>query len=103
MLFRSTATWSEHGSPRTPIELSPVTAEAAFATRRELAELYADASGADLSALPWYEALALWKAAIFCEGLYARHLRGEPGGVWVATLAEGVPAMLEAAAAAATG
>ena len=98
-----TATWSEHGSPHTPIELSPVTAGAGFASRRELAELYAHASGADLSALPWYEALALWKAAIFCEGLYARHLRGEPGDPWAGSLAEGVPAMLEAAAAAAAG
>ena len=94
-----TATWSELGSPRTPIELSPVTAGPGFATRRELAELYARSSGAEIDSLPWYEVLALWKAAIFCEGLHARHLRGEPGGAWVASLSEGVPAMLEAAAA----
>lgn len=93
-----TATWSEAGSPGTPIELSPVTREPGFASRRELAELYARASGADLAALPWYEVLALWKAAIFCEGLRARHLRGESGGAWAASLEAGVPAMLEAAA-----
>ena len=44
-------------------------------------------------------ALALWKAAVFCEGLYGRFLRGETGDTWTASLAEGVPGLLRAAAA----
>ena len=98
-----TATWSEPGSPRTPIELSPVTASPGFASRDELAERYARTSGADLGALAWYQTLALWKAAIFCEGLYARHLREGSGGAWAASLDAGVPAILESAAELAGG
>ena len=43
--------------------------------------------------------LALWKAAVFCEGLYGRYLRGETADPWTASLAEGVPGLLRAAAA----
>ena len=27
----------------------------------------------------WFEALALWKAAVFCEAIYGRYVRGELG------------------------
>ncbi len=27
--------------------------------------------------LAWFEALALWKAGVFCEAIYGRFLRGE--------------------------
>ena len=27
----------------------------------------------------WFEALALWKAAVFCEAIYGRFIRGELG------------------------
>ena len=50
-------------------------------------------------ALAWYETLALWKGAVFCEGLYGRYLRGETADAWTAGLAEGVPGLLRAAAA----
>jgi len=43
--------------------------------------------------------LALWKAAVFCEGLYGRYLRGETADPWTASLCEGVPGLLRAAAA----
>ncbi|GAA1701020.1 hypothetical protein GCM10009808_18480 [Microbacterium sediminicola] len=44
------------------------------------------------------EALALWKAAVFCEALYTRWLRGErPGDTFGPTLETGVPALLDAA------
>ena len=52
-----------------------------------------------MGALAWYEVLALWKAAVFCEGLYGRYLRGETADPWTASLGEGVPALLRAAAA----
>jgi aminoglycoside phosphotransferase (APT) family kinase protein len=41
-------------------------------TRRELAARYEDASGRDLSALPYYEALSLFKLGAILEGTYAR-------------------------------
>ena len=36
-------------------------------------------SGRDIEPLAWFEALALWKAAVFCEAIYGRFLRGELG------------------------
>jgi hypothetical protein len=34
-------------------------------------------SDLDLTPLPWYQALALWKASIFSEAIYTRWLNGE--------------------------
>ena len=60
---------------------------------------YADRTGLDVSELPWYQALALWKSAIFCEAIYTRYLKGErPGDTFGPTLEEGVPLLLESAA-----
>ena len=46
---------------------------------------YEERSGRSMSALHWYQALALWKAAVFMEGNYKRFLAGTsddelPGG-----------------------
>lgn len=43
-----------------------------YPTRAELAARYAERSGRDLSALPYYETLALFKLAVILEGRYAR-------------------------------
>ncbi len=59
---------------------------------------YAEQSGRAVDALAWYEVLALWKAAVFCEGLYGRYLRGETTEPWTASLADGVPGLLNTAA-----
>ena len=50
--------------------------------------------------LAWFEALALWKAAVFCEAIYGRYLRGELGAedARAARFEEGVPYLAEAAA-----
>ena len=45
--------------------------------RAELAALYAQRTGRPVQRLAWYEALAHWKAAIFCENMYKRFLAGE--------------------------
>ncbi len=96
------ATWDEGGSPTTPLSLSPVTRLPGFATRRELAEAYGKRTGLDLTLLPWYESLALWKAAVFCEAIYGRYLRGERGDddAFGASLGDGVPQLLDGASAA---
>ena len=91
------ATYSEPGSPPTPLELSPVTAAKGFPSRKELAEYYSARAGASVQGLPWYEALALWKAAVFCEAIYGRYLRGERDDPWAAALSNGVPRLLEVA------
>jgi aminoglycoside phosphotransferase (APT) family kinase protein len=95
-----TATYTEGGEELTPLDLSPVTRRPGYPTVSQIAERYAAATGLDLSPLPWYEALALWKAAIFCEAMYTRWLRGErPGDQFAPTLERGVPLLLERARA----
>jgi aminoglycoside phosphotransferase (APT) family kinase protein len=92
------ATWSEAGSPPTVLDLSPVTRSDGFPRREQLAARYAERSGRAVGTLAWYEVLALWKAAVFCEGLYGRYLHGETADLWTASLSEGVPGLLRAAA-----
>jgi aminoglycoside phosphotransferase (APT) family kinase protein len=93
------ATWSAAGSPPTVLDLSPVTRAGGFPSRADLVARYAERSGREVARLAWYEVLALWKAAVFCESLYGRYLRGETADAWTASLADGVPGLLRAAAA----
>jgi aminoglycoside phosphotransferase (APT) family kinase protein len=90
------STWA--GSP---LALTPVTRLDGFPGREELASRYAERSGRSVRDLGWYEALALWKSAVFCEAIYGRYLRGERGtdDPFGRALEHGVPALLDAAAA----
>lgn len=92
------ATYCDPGPVRSVMEISTVTAQEGFLTREEIAQRYAGASGLDVSELPWYEVLALWKASVFLEQIYTRWTRGERPGDWFApTLEQGVPELLEVA------
>jgi aminoglycoside phosphotransferase (APT) family kinase protein len=91
------ATYSEPGSPGGAMELSPATRASGFPSRLELVERYAERSGRPVGSLAWYEALALWKAAVFCEALYGRYLQGERDDAWAGSLDAGVPRLLELA------
>jgi aminoglycoside phosphotransferase (APT) family kinase protein len=73
------ATYSEPHGRFSPLGSSPVTAEAGFPTRAQLVERYVARSGRAVEPLGWFEALALWKAAVFCEAIYGRFTRGELG------------------------
>ena len=73
------ATYSEPNGRFSPLGSSPVTAAEGFPTRAELVARYAAQSGRDVEPLGWFEALALWKAAVFCEAIYGRYIRGELG------------------------
>jgi aminoglycoside phosphotransferase (APT) family kinase protein len=94
-----TAMWAEPGDdPDNPMRaLGSVTRQPGFASRAELAARYADLTGADISALPWYQVLALWKASIFLEGSYKRYLAGSTDDVYFARLGERVPVLADAA------
>lgn len=94
-----TATYADAGTSPTPLELSSVTRELGYPTSHELAEHYGARTGLDLTPLPWYQTLALWKAAIFCEAIYTRWLKGErPHDTkFGPSLEEGVPRLLESA------
>jgi hypothetical protein len=50
-----------------------------------------------VSALNWYQALALWKAAVFMEGNYKRFTMGASDDEYLALFDEGVPALAEKA------
>ena len=94
------ATYSEPGGPPNPLGTSPVTALPGFPSRADLVERYVARSGRDVEPLAWFEALALWKAAVFCEAIYGRFLRGELGAEdeRAARFEQGVPYLADAAA-----
>jgi aminoglycoside phosphotransferase (APT) family kinase protein len=73
------AMYSEPNGRVSALGSSPVTAEPGFPSRAQLAERYVERSGRDVEPLAWFEALALWKAAVFCEAIYGRYVRGELG------------------------
>jgi aminoglycoside phosphotransferase (APT) family kinase protein len=95
------ATYSEPGGEANPLGTSPVTATPGFPSRRELAERYIERSGRDVEPLAWFQALALWKAAVFCEAIYGRFIRGELAAedVHAARFETGVPLLAETALA----
>src|SRR4029079_5747080 len=74
------ATYTEPGGGASPLGGPPVTALDGFPTKAELVGRYVVRSGRDVGQLGWFEALALWKAAVFCEAIYGRYVRGELGG-----------------------
>jgi aminoglycoside phosphotransferase (APT) family kinase protein len=94
------ATYSEPGGGPSPLGVSPVTALEWFPTKTELVERYVERSGRDVGPLGWFEALALWKASVFCEAIYGRFRRGELGAEdeRAAAFETAVPLMAETAA-----
>jgi aminoglycoside phosphotransferase (APT) family kinase protein len=95
------ATYAEPGGEQSPLGVSPVTALEGFPSRAELVERYSARSGRSVGPLGWFEALALWKAAVFCEAIFGRFLRGELSAEdgRAAAYERSVPLMAETAAA----
>jgi aminoglycoside phosphotransferase (APT) family kinase protein len=93
------ATYSEPGGRPNPLGSSPVTASEGFPSRDELVARYAQTSGRELGPLAWFEALALWKAAVFCEAIFGRYVRGGLGAedTRAGLFERGVPALAAAA------
>ncbi|HVS99892.1 MAG TPA: phosphotransferase family protein [Solirubrobacterales bacterium] len=93
-----TAAWAQEGDPDNPVrDLSRVTRSPGFPDRDELARRYAEATDRSLDLLPWYQVLALWKAAIFLEGSYGRFLAGASTDRYFARLDKGVPLLAQEA------
>jgi aminoglycoside phosphotransferase (APT) family kinase protein len=91
-------TWCQPDCETHPLLLTTATQLPGFPTRAELIARYAEQTGRDVEQLDWYQAFALWKAAVFCEAIYKRFLRGERSDDWSASLCDGVPRLLEVAA-----
>ena len=88
-----TVTWVEPGDAEDTMfsSLSAVTRREGFPTRDELIAHYEERTGRSMSDLRWYQALALWKAAVFMEGNYKRSLAGTTDDPFLKLFDEGVP------------
>jgi aminoglycoside phosphotransferase (APT) family kinase protein len=69
--------WTEPGESEMMGGLKSVTASAGFPSRNDVAELYAQLSGRDLSALNWYVAFAYFKVGVICQQIYYRWFNGQ--------------------------
>jgi aminoglycoside phosphotransferase (APT) family kinase protein len=95
-----TATWSQRDDKvNTMFDLTTVTHADGFPTRDELVRRYEELSGRSMSDLRWYQALALWKTAVFMEGNYKRSLAGTTDDEYLKLFDKGVPMLAEAALA----
>jgi aminoglycoside phosphotransferase (APT) family kinase protein len=94
-----TVTWAQSDDPadNTFARLSAATRKPGFMTRAELTARYEEQSGRSVSALHWYQALAMWKAAVFMEGNFKRYTLGASDDPYLALFDEGVPALAEKA------
>ena len=94
-----TVTWVARGDAEDTMfsSLSAVTRAEGFPGREDLIARYEQRSGRSMAALNWYQALALWKAAVFMEGNYKRFLTGASDDSFLAIFDEGVPALAEKA------
>lgn len=72
------ATWAEPGDPLRADDHNPTLAPG-FTTREALLARYADRSGRDVGAIPYFVAFSFWRLACILEGVLARHLSGARG------------------------
>ena len=66
------AYWPQPGDP--PTMRFDASMVEGFATREELVERYAEITGRDLTHVPFWHGLGLWKLAIILEGVRRRQL-----------------------------
>ncbi len=64
-------------------------------TRAEMTERYGERTGLDVSAVAWYDAFAQWKTAVVIRQLHHRWLVGDSTNEKMATVAEGLPMLVE--------
>jgi aminoglycoside phosphotransferase (APT) family kinase protein len=86
--------WPEAGEERASM-LSPVTALPGFPTRRQVAERYAQRTGADLAHLNWYVGFAFFKFAAIIAGIVARSAAGAMAGKDTSGYAERIDPCVE--------
>jgi aminoglycoside phosphotransferase (APT) family kinase protein len=73
--------WTEAGEPAVgSVDATAVTSLPGFFTRAELVKAYAKASGRDVSAIDFYQVLALTKLAVISEGIFKRFQMGKTVG-----------------------
>ncbi len=70
--------WTEPGEQLRVLPDAPTSVEG-FASRSDLIERYATASGRDLDGIGYYVAFGYWKLACILEGVYGRYASGAYG------------------------
>jgi aminoglycoside phosphotransferase (APT) family kinase protein len=68
-------------------------------TRAELVARYAERTGAEVAAVWWWEAFALWKTVVVVQQLHRRWVRGESQDPRMAHIADRMPSLITAAGA----
>ncbi len=86
--------WPQAGEERAST-MSPVTTLPGFPTRLEVAERYAQRTGADLSDLNWYVGFAFFKFAAIIAGIVARSAAGAMAGKDTSGYAERIDPCVE--------
>jgi aminoglycoside phosphotransferase (APT) family kinase protein len=88
--------WGGRGAPTSTNPLTTrVTLEPGFPPRSEVFARYAERSGRDVSALPWYMAFGYFKLAVIATGIAARHQAGGMIGEGFDTAAASVPPLVQ--------
>ena len=70
-----------------------------YPRRDEIASHYAEQTGVPLEQIAWYEAFALWKAAVVLQQIYIRYVRGQTKDDRFAKLGKVVPLLAQTASA----
>jgi aminoglycoside phosphotransferase (APT) family kinase protein len=94
-----TTSWSrpDDDVPENMFDHLRVTHGEGFLERDELVAYYEERTGRSMSDLRWYQALALWKAAVFMEGNYKRSLAGTTDDPYLKLFDKGVPQLADSA------
>jgi aminoglycoside phosphotransferase (APT) family kinase protein len=71
------SSWTEDGDPKDGGRTAMVEPWSGFLSRADLVRLYGQATGRDMSAMPWYFTLACYKLGCILEGSYARARAGQ--------------------------
>jgi aminoglycoside phosphotransferase (APT) family kinase protein len=96
------ADWAQEGERTDHLRGEPVSALPGFPPRSAMIERYVERTGADVSRLDFYVALALWKLACIAEGVYARYragVMGDDGAAVIESFGDRVVALAEEALA----
>jgi aminoglycoside phosphotransferase (APT) family kinase protein len=94
---------ADEESPATAPGVPWVTQLAGMPTRAEVVARYAERAGRDVSAIEFYQALALFKLVVVLEGSYAKHRTGTSTNAHHADFEWMVPQLIDTALAAAHG
>ena len=90
--------WPDAGDPSfRELTSHPGVLELGLPPRAEIAARYAERTGADLAALPWWTGFAYWKTAVVVQQLYTRFLRGESQDARMITIGERAPKLAQRA------